>query len=425
MAMANISISKMVKILALLLLLWSVVTIFFSSLVLSDSDIDSLGFWVESSPPPPCSYELLYKAFRHHSDMNEKMDKYEATEQQQQQPRDCWRPEDEVLQIPVDAIANRHDLDAIGGGSKGGIFTAIIKLDATIGNTDTVCTAALKTEECRPMKRETLEEDADDWISCVDPRARSSDYGDMRKEFMGAFVFVAARKSGTDLPGIIPTWAIVVDDKYPSTMVGTNISYPFVVGAIMPLMKFKTFEAIENASLTHLVPNNDTVGFAKVMLPVAEALLFMKKLGMSYQDIRSKNLGITTVSQQDLNRAVVYDNTYLSFLEGATCGTTNNHYNHNMSEACNFCNKESLTLQHRYKSKTRDSIFGSDCRIFTEQVETMLELQYEKYLEDAEDSEDDEYSEDEDALILPQFRRSGTCQLQDIVENWQTIIKSS
>jgi hypothetical protein len=56
----------------------------------------------------------------------------------------------------------------------------------------------------------------------------------MRKEFMGAFVFVAARKAGTDLPGIIPMWGLVVEDENPSTMVGTNISYPSVLGAIMP-----------------------------------------------------------------------------------------------------------------------------------------------------------------------------------------------
>jgi hypothetical protein len=160
------------------------------------------------------------------------------------------------------------------------------------------------------------------------------------------------------------------------------------------------------------------------MLPVAEALLFMKQLGMSFQDVRNKNLGITTgSSQQDPNGAVVYDNTFLSFLQGTKCGTTNNHHgkiisnnnnnNHNnMVEACNFCQKESLTQKHRYNTETRDSIFGGDCKKFAWHVETLLELDEELYS-----------SEDQDTLIASKFRRSKTCQIQDIVERWQAIIK--
>eukprot|EP00978_Attheya_sp_CCMP212_P039266 scaffold202776_cov30-Attheya_sp.AAC.1 len=80
---------------------------------------------VESSSPPPCSYELLHKAFRHRSDQTKKQsDEDKVTTEQ-----DCWRPEEEVLQIPVDAILNRHDMDGIGAGSKGGVYQAIIQLD--------------------------------------------------------------------------------------------------------------------------------------------------------------------------------------------------------------------------------------------------------------------------------------------------------
>eukprot|EP00978_Attheya_sp_CCMP212_P040877 scaffold227774_cov53-Attheya_sp.AAC.3 len=100
---------------------------------------------VESSSPPPCSYELLHKAFRHRSDQTKKQsDEDEVTTEQRQpqrqrQPRDdCWRPEEEVLQIPVDAILNRRDMDGIGAGSKGGVYQAIIQLDYATTTTTTM-----------------------------------------------------------------------------------------------------------------------------------------------------------------------------------------------------------------------------------------------------------------------------------------------
>jgi hypothetical protein len=411
---------KTLAILAVLVLLWSL-SIFFSTLELSDQyslDQRSQDNDVESSSPPQCSYELLYKAFRHRTDTMKKSDDEEATEQP---PRDCWRPEDEVLQIPVDAILNRHEMDGIGAGSKGGVYQAIIQLDET--DSTEVCIAALKTEECRPMERGTLREEKnndDDWISCVDPSARSWDESDMNKEFMGAFVFVAARKAGImELPGIIPTWGLVVNKENPSTIVGANIVYPSVVGTIMPLKKFKTFTDLAEedpydhystmTTTTRVLPK-DSVGFAKIMLPAAEALLFMKRLGMSFQDIRAKNIGVSTTidKNQEGNSAFVYDNTFLSFLEGATCSLDGDY----LSEGCNFCNKESLTQQHRYEGTTRESIVSSDCTLFAWHVETLMQLFIPQ-------------EKQRNALISYRFRKRGTCQLEDIVARWQTIIKTN
>eukprot|EP00978_Attheya_sp_CCMP212_P028867 scaffold100834_cov36-Attheya_sp.AAC.1 len=62
----------------------------------------------KSSDPPLCSYELLYNAFRPNSKTTEET------------KRDCWSPQDEILQIPVDAILNRNDMTKVGSGSNGG-----------------------------------------------------------------------------------------------------------------------------------------------------------------------------------------------------------------------------------------------------------------------------------------------------------------
>eukprot|EP00978_Attheya_sp_CCMP212_P030456 scaffold112068_cov49-Attheya_sp.AAC.3 len=179
-------------------ILWSCSIFFSSTLELSDQySLDQRSEDnVESSSPPPCSYELLHKAFRHRSDQTKKQSDEDelTTEQRQRQPQDCWRPEEEVLQIPVDAILNRHDMDGIGAGSKGGVYKSIIQLDYTTmsGNDHVLCTAALKTEECRPIvmgrtpsssldRLEEHNDNDDDWISCVDPRARSSEDSDMTR----------------------------------------------------------------------------------------------------------------------------------------------------------------------------------------------------------------------------------------------------
>eukprot|EP00978_Attheya_sp_CCMP212_P006544 scaffold15153_cov40-Attheya_sp.AAC.1 len=62
---------------------------------------------------------------------------------------------------------------------------------------------------------------------------------------MGAFLFIATRKAGIEVPSLIPTWGVVVNkDLETSTIVGNNIIYPAMLGALMPLRKFTTLEEI-------------------------------------------------------------------------------------------------------------------------------------------------------------------------------------
>eukprot|EP00978_Attheya_sp_CCMP212_P009016 scaffold21221_cov40-Attheya_sp.AAC.1 len=163
------------------------------------------------------------------------------------------------------------------------------------------------------------------------------------------------------------------------------------------------------------------------MLPAAEALLFIERLGMSFQDIRAKNLGISTILKNQegstgtgRSSAFVYDNTFLSFLEGSTCSLDGDDDDDDfyLSEGCNFCNKESLTHQHRYEGSTRDSIVSSDCTLFAWHVETLLQRF-------TPPNETQTQTQRRNAIMSWRFRKRGTCQLQDIVARWQTIIKTN
>eukprot|EP00978_Attheya_sp_CCMP212_P042137 scaffold252016_cov48-Attheya_sp.AAC.2 len=314
----------------------------------------------KSSSPQPCSYESLYDTF-HSTSTTKKID-------DQVTNRDCWRPKDEVLQIPVDAIINRDNMESLGKGHNGGVYRAILKLDGA-GNT---CTVGLKTEKCNVSTNNNGTGTHNDQLSCV--------YGDrnkMWKEFMGGFLFIAMRKAGIELPSLIPTWGMVVDKKHPHSMtVGTNISYPFIVGALMPIREFKTLQDVKKSQeLTNLIPKTP-LGIAKMMLPAAEAFLFMERLGLSTQDMHPKNIGVPTPSSQHQG-AFVFDFTSLSFLKGTTCSL---HIMMNQSNACNFCDKELLTQEHRdggggrKKHWESDRIFANECSTFGKLLRKMLTM---------------------------------------------------
>eukprot|EP00978_Attheya_sp_CCMP212_P048853 scaffold584785_cov110-Attheya_sp.AAC.1 len=270
-------------------------------------------------------------------------------------------------------------MDLLGAGSKGGVYRAILNLDGAGNSGNRTCTVGLKTEECKYSQNG---KGKDDRISCIHRNAQTHEDDNMMwKEFMGAFLFIATRKAGIDLPSLIPTWGMVVDEQQPPTIVGENISYPHIVGMVMPIRELITIKDVADQNLIDIAPKTP-LGLARMMLPTAETFLFMERLGMSSQHIGRHNMGVPPPGSQ-YNSAFVYDNSYLSFLNGTRCSL-----DMNQSNVCNICDKKSLTHEHRNSERvhkrdsdrvhkkewTSDIIWTRDCYLFGKNVKALLNV---------------------------------------------------
>jgi hypothetical protein len=91
---------------------------------------------------------------------------------------------------------------------------------------------------------------------------------------------------------------------------------------------------------------------------------------MSFQDPMSKNIGVPTDDSPNRG-ALIFDNTYLSFMENTTCSINMKGNNGKLSEACNFCNKESLTCKSRRKNR---NMFAFECRRFAKRLEYLVDI---------------------------------------------------
>uniref|UniRef100_A0A7S2UCL7 Uncharacterized protein n=2 Tax=Attheya septentrionalis TaxID=420275 RepID=A0A7S2UCL7_9STRA len=256
----------------------------------------------------------------------------------------------------------------LGEGDNGGVYRAILKLDGA-GN---MCTVGLKTKKRHRNK--------------------------IWREFMGGFLFIVTRKAGIELPSLIPTWGMVIDNKHPHSMtVGTNISYPFIVGVVMPIREFKTLKEVKKSQeLTNLIPKTP-LGIAKMMLPAAEAFLFMERVHLSNQDMDGNNIGAPTPSSQ-YQGAFVFDYTFLSFLKGTTCSL----HMMNQSNGCNFCDKKFLTQEHRDRGDGQER--SNDCSIFGKILRNMLDMITPRE-EDVQSWE----------LLLEHYFHKEECRFEDIV----------
>mmetsp|Transcript_20143 Transcript_20143/g.36554 ORF Transcript_20143/g.36554 Transcript_20143/m.36554 type:complete len:233 (+) Transcript_20143:601-1299(+) len=215
---------------------------------------------------------------------------------------------------------------------------------------------------------------------------------------MGGFLFIVTRKAGIELPSLIPTWGMVIDNKHPHSMtVGTNISYPFIVGVVMPIREFKTLKEVKKSQeLTNLIPKTP-LGIAKMMLPAAEAFLFMERVHLSNQDMDGNNIGAPTPSSQ-YQGAFVFDYTFLSFLKGTTCSL----HMMNQSNGCNFCDKKFLTQEHRDRGDGQER--SNDCSIFGKILRNMLDMITPRE-EDVQSWE----------LLLEHYFHKEECRFEDIV----------
>eukprot|EP00978_Attheya_sp_CCMP212_P030952 scaffold115559_cov56-Attheya_sp.AAC.3 len=289
-----------------------------------------------------CSYESLRAAFHKENESSRRRKSHE-----------CWRLEDDILRIPAESIVNIDNMERLMKLSNGMIHKAAVEL-STGGD---ICHVAIKTNKCR--NDETKEKH----ISCIHPNAVKMEKVDesyMESEYMGALLFASSQKSGTDLPGILPRWGLVdavgdnnvtVDDSLRRGTVFT--------GVVIPLEQdFKPMDMWIDLSSAKKTP----LEVARLVLPVAEALAFVQEMGLSFQDIAKQNIGIDSS-----HHAFIFDNKYLSFLEGGSCSL---HGKGN--DACNFCMEDAFRHQHRQVGYTRDMVYRKDCHKFIQLISTVI-----------------------------------------------------
>ena len=279
---------------------------------------------------PLCTFEMIHEAFK-------------VKDALRNASQGCWRAQDEILRIPPSAIMNREKMRFIGRGSKGVVHEAILKLNA---DNDKACACAIKTDKCQ--NHVTNER----FVSCIHPDAvqMAGTESFMQSEYIGAMVFAASRKVDVDLNGLLSTWGVIVEES----------SKPHEIrGAIMPILNFETLEHIAKSSDSNynqrkkLPDAMSQVEVARWIKPVVEALSFVEELGLSFQDVKEKNIGVLQDSPEE--HAFVFDNTFLSFLDGDSC-----KFDGSMRAACNFCVEDIPLPKHRQPNYTKEMIRRKD-----------------------------------------------------------------
>jgi hypothetical protein len=282
---------------------------------------------IDSNELAPCAYSQLEEAFRKPRTPSSSS----SSHQEQEQDNDCsWKLEHEILRIPMDAVVNRNSLEKLGHGYKGGVHKAILRI-ANAERSDTsvlkpprpedYCTAAVKTDHCHSLTSNVFFDRSE--RSCLQPWSFLwNDASYLGGEYTGALVFHALLKSQQvgDHPGILPTWAMIQDTKYPLAsrlprrwLQGSPHPDASFKGIIMPLMDFTPLDRLTQGQLSRLVQN--TTYLAHMMLPAAKGLVFVNHLGLAFQDILRKNIGI----RNDWRHAFIYDYTYLALQKEDTC----------------------------------------------------------------------------------------------------------
>ena len=316
----------------------------------SEDSWSHIGHYFEidtgSVDAPLCTYELLKESFPRNEDKGSE---------------ECWSLEDDILIVPLDAITNKDDMELLGTGSKGVVHKGIVRLGE-----DQYCSIAIKTDRCKNEKtnkrfRSCLEKD-----TVLMKNAQSF----MEAEYMGALLFLAMKKAGIELPGLLPTYGIVSDSSPDNSDAQDNTSHwldSTSAGILMPIIKFEAVDELWKGS--KVISEKNPYEMATLMLPVIEALLFIENLGASFQDVQGKNIGIYADSQLD---AFIYDNTFLALLEGETCSLEGTQ-----KEACNFCMEDVFSTKIREPGHTTAMVRRKDCQeLLSSIIRTLREYKY-------------------------------------------------
>ena len=266
----------------------------------------------------------------------------------------CWHLEWEYLEIPATAILNRHQLadHRLGNGKAGAAFRALIHLPHNNNSNNnnrginSACYAVLKSDLCRDKnremgwwwekRRETTSND--NIVPCVADNAHFSFYTGtfLKGEITGMLLHYSYHRRNLTLPpGLMPTWAVVVQPSklqkpwwwpqvLPSrTAFGYPAEDPSVVGVILPLRKF---DRVRDLSVpVDQLPHKPSE-VARTMLPAAQGLEIIHSLGLVHQDIGSLNLALYR-DEGSHHQSLLYD--YGLMAAGLTTCTS--------SQMCDYC----------------------------------------------------------------------------------------
>ena len=232
----------------------------------------------------------------------------------------CWNLEWEYLQIPSTAILNRHELadHRLGNGKAGAAFRALIHLPHN-NRINSACYAVLKSDLCRDKRKRTWWsfwrwDDDDSVVPCVADNAYFSFYNSyscLKGEITGMLLHYSYHRRNLTLPpGLMPTWAVVVQPTWlekawwwPQFMPG-RIAFgypahdPSVLGVIMPLRKFAGVYDMRD-ELPH-----EPSQVARTMLTAAQGLEAMHSLGLLHQDVHYLNVALY---RDDSHQSLLYD----------------------------------------------------------------------------------------------------------------------
>jgi hypothetical protein len=305
-----------------------------------------------SSTPPPllatqpenvpaCTFAQLYEAFPPApSPASTAPETHNNNNNDNSAP--CWSLAEEILRIPTTAVVNRHDMPRLGRGRKGTVHAAWIAVPSAHDDNDSVvkpslCAVAVKTDTCyswwsalslwaTPAPEISTSCLADDtWRGLG-----QASFGGA--EYTGALVHYAATgHHDTHIPGLLPTWGIVVRPDSAWQQIRSWWYRPGprgptdarIVGTLMSLTSFAPLTTTHRSNLTVSAEH-----YVRAMRPAARGLHFVNHvLGLVYQDIKPKNVGLHTLSSLSSQEAFVYDHTYLGRLPQHVCTTS----------ACDFC----------------------------------------------------------------------------------------
>ena len=338
---------------------WSKVSHYFSPGILEDRAIEA------EAGVAKCTYEKLRESFFVDKDSD-----------------GCWRLEDEILKVPEDAIINRNDMELLGIGTKGVVYKAYVRLNEF----GSVCTAAIKSDQCMNVETGEIHR------SCIEEGSIPMDpsISFMGPEYMGALVSISAMKSGLDLPGLLPTWGVLTSPELGES----NFS-----AILMPLVDFDPLDDIFGGSRE---VKKNPFEIALIMLEVAEALDFVSALGISFQDVHEKNIGILHGVE---HHGVAYDSSFLSFISDTDCTLSGK-----AKEACNFCDSASFVRRHRQPAYSAEMIQRKDC-------ERLVDITL-NWLEYSSNREDPLYSELHDFLYDPQKK----CTMSEVANLFRAYV---
>ena len=318
-----------------------------------------------------------------------------------------WSLQEEIIRVPADAILNREHLPTLGtckgmaAGELGSVHKAVIKLPTQQKQQRAFCKAALKTDKCYPFlplespPEEVCDNSGKNCVcvgkmahSCLHPKAGWNFVTNMRGEYLGALPWYAQIQAGDNSyhqKGLLPTYAIVEAKDRPLRQWVPGFIFRWIlpywvpphpdrstVGVLMPLLKFQVLESLFRKKIEkdpEKLKQFTGLKIAKLMVSATEGLVYMHRMGLVYQDILPKNIGIVWPKDNTTEPySLLFDNSYMGTQKDFVCPTTNNGVK---EDICNYRHEDAFPLANRFPEHIHD-MAAKDTHVFRNSFQIIL-----------------------------------------------------